>query len=180
MISSCLWLNLRLLCCVLRRDLGATQGTRAGGGQDVGGAGDTPEHGVPEGGLRGGGRHSPAVSVWRRHVQGVLHAGWRRLRAQTSGMNPALSDRSERASFKINEVSCLLRLRKMMLSYEQYCTCATDVVQLVENIISNKHVRFVNREVAINKSPSVPPFMFSASVVSCQKHLRTNVRPLFS
>ncbi len=92
----------------------------------------------------------------------------------------ALSDRTGRASFKMNEVSCLLRLRKMMLSYEQYCTCATDVVQLVENIISNKHVRFVNREVAINKSPSVPPFMFSASVVSCQKHLRTNVRPLFS
>ncbi len=80
----------------------------------------------------------------------------------------ALSDRTGRASFKMNEVSCLLRLRKMMLSYEQYCTCATDVVQLVENIISNKHVRFVNREVAINKSPSVPPFMFSASVVSSE------------
>lgn len=52
------------LCCMLRRDLGATQGTHRGGGQDVGGAGVAPEHRrVPEGGLRGGGRHSPAVSV---------------------------------------------------------------------------------------------------------------------
>uniref|UniRef100_A0A8C1IQM6 Methyltransferase like 9 n=1 Tax=Cyprinus carpio TaxID=7962 RepID=A0A8C1IQM6_CYPCA len=47
-----------------RRGLGATQGTHQGAGQDVGGAGDSPEHRrVPEGGLGGGGRHTSAVSV---------------------------------------------------------------------------------------------------------------------
>lgn len=42
----------------------------------MGGAGDTPEHRrVPKGGIRGGGHHTSAVSVRRRHVQGLLCAG---------------------------------------------------------------------------------------------------------